>query len=449
MEGEFKLNTQRINIMFTILGAVFLWVLGFGISVLRSTSGSFSGSLISPNLDASFSWAMLSVYALIGILILRKSARQGVTTAKNVEPSAYHQMLDNLPVGVYRMTPSGTILEANRKFAQLLGYQNAEELKPLNVNDLYVKRSDRVAFLEKLRSSDVTSEFQLRRRDGRTVWIRDYPKATISLTGYITYLDGVFVETYGMDAITRDLNEDKRLDMKKMREQFISSVTHELRTPLVSIKGYVDYILSKQDGSVSESIRPSMEVIKRNTDRLFTLVNDLLDIQRIESGKLALKPESFNFREVLDHCAEELLPLIRQKNQKIHVNAPSGALTVQGDRLRLTEVLTNLLNNATKFTPSGGDIFVMVEEDTESLHVQVRDTGIGIDKADLERVFEPFAAIEKPTYIKGTGLGLSLVKRLIEAHSGKIWVDSAGKGQGTTFTFSLPKQKEELVTVHG
>jgi PAS domain S-box-containing protein len=378
-----------------------------------------------------------------------RTVGQEATAMQLGELEKYRRMLDNLPVGIYRINPNGKVLEANRKFAELLGYKSVQELKAVNVNDFYVSQSDRAAFVEKLRNSDLTAEFELRRKDRTTIWVRDYPKATISLNGYITHLDGVFVETHGIDAITRDIGEDKRLDMRRMREQFISSVTHELRTPLVSIKGYVDYILAMKDGSVPDSIRPSLEIIKRNTDRLFTLVNDLLDVQRIESGKFRLKLETFNLREILGNCIEEMAPVLKQKKQKIHVDAPAATLNIQGDRLRLTEVFTNLLNNAAKFTPDSGEIYVRVEEENDSIRISVRDTGIGIDKMDLERVFEPFAAIEKPTYIKGTGLGLSLAKRLVEVHGGKMWVDSPGKGQGATIAFTLPKRREEPVRMNG
>lgn len=374
----------------------------------------------------------------IGMLIFGRSRSDETEQVRDAE--TYRSMFENVPVGVYRVTPAGKVLQANRKFVELLGYQNIEELKSANINDLYVSKSDRMAFLDKLRTAELNGEFQMRRKDGRTIWVHDYPKATVSIDGYVTHVDGMAVETQEIEAITRDLNEDKRLDMKRMRAQFISSVTHELRTPLVSIKGYLDYILAKNDGSVSEAIRPSLEVIKRNTDRLFNLVNDLLDVQRIESGKLALKLETFDFNQILHHCMEEMLPILNQKGQKLTVDAPPGSLDLRGDRLRLTEILTNMLNNATKFTPEGGEVSVRVEQNSEFLRVFVHDTGIGIDKTDLERVFEPFSSIPKPSYIKGTGLGMSLAKRLIDAHGGKIWVDSQGRGEGATFAFELPRR---------
>jgi len=234
-----------------------------------------------------------------------------------------------------------------------------------------------------------------------------------------------------------------------MKGQFISAVTHELRTPLVSIKGYVDYVLAEDPKATLESVKTSIEVVKRNTDRLLELTNDLLDVQRMESGKLELKIQNVNFRDLIKECVEEIQPLIRQKNQHLHLEIPAGPLTIQGDHLRLSQVMMNLLNNATKFTPTGGDITVRAEEEIETgdLRISVKDTGIGINKSDIARVFEPFAAIEKATYYKGTGLGLSLTKKLVEAHGGTISAFSPGKGLGTTFTFTLLRKR--IVELHG
>jgi len=130
------------------------------------------------------------------------------------------------------------------------------------------------------------------------------------------------------------------------------------------------------------------------------------------------------------------------KKQRLRVEAPEKPLQIRGDRDRLSQVLMNLFGNASKFTSEGGTISLHVKELEDAVQVQVSDTGIGIRKEDLERVFEPFAAIEKPTYIKGTGLGLSITRGLIEAHGGKIWAESPGEGKGATFVFTIPREKK-------
>jgi two-component system sensor histidine kinase VicK len=301
-------------------------------------------------------------------------------------------------------------------------------------------------YLERLREAPVFAEFELQRNDGRTVWVREYPRATLSPDGTIEYVDGVCVETHGIDAIMRDITEHKKL--QSMKDHFIVAVTHELRTPLVSIKGYVDHIMAKEP-DLSTSIRSKIEVVRRNTDRLLELTNDLLNVQDFETGRLEIRPEKLPLQDTLKQCIEEIQPLLRDKKQEVKLEVTDKTLLVVADRLRLSEVVMNLLSNANKFTQNGGRIIIRVEEDDTAATVCVSDSGIGIDKKDLDRVFEPFAAIEKPSYFKGSGLGLSLTKKLIEAQGGKIWVTSLGKGLGVTFAFTLPKPKEEWIKVHG
>ena len=210
----------------------------------------------------------------------------------------------------------------------------------------------------------------------------------------------------------------------------------------------MDHIIAKEP-NLSNSLRSKIEVVKRNTDRLLQLTDDLLNVEDMETGRLEFKFETVNLHDALAQCVEELQPLLKDKGQEIRLEVPGNPLPVLCDRLRLNEVLMNILSNANKFTSNGGSITIRVEEDELAVTVSISDNGIGIDKKDLERVFEPFAAIEKPMYFKGTGLGLSLIKKLIEAQRGKIWATSLGKGQGATFAFTLPKSKEEYATIHG
>lgn len=362
--------------------------------------------------------------------------------SRNQTDGTLRSMLDNLPVGVYRSRREGQIVEANSGFARLLGYESPSELKQVNLNDVFVRESDRQSHLEKLRESQVFAEYELRRKDGTTVWVRDYPKPTLGFDGRIEYTDAVIMETYGIDAIVHDITEHRRLE--NVKDRFTIAVTHELRTPLISIIGYLDCVLAEDPKVMLKEVMQDLDVAKHNADRLLVLTNDLLDLQRMESGKIQLKLQTVNLRDLIKESVKEMEPLLTQKNQHVHIDLPADGLKVKGDYLRLSQVFTNLLNNAVKFTPSGGDITIRGEEEDDKLRVSVEDTGIGIDRKDIERIFEPFAAIEKPTYYKGTGLGLSLTRRMVEAHGGKILVNSPGKGHGTTFTILLPKKKKEV-----
>jgi PAS domain S-box-containing protein len=439
---------KRVTLILATLGLL-LWVLSAAFDYLTISSQSFLDWLIFkvPSNELLFRFVTLTMFALAGVALSRYSMSQE-SKIEELERSSekYATLLNNLPVGVYRTTPDGKILDANHQFAEILGYRDPEELQNVNLNEVYADKSDRQEHFQRLRKAPVFAEFELRRSDGRTVWVRDYPKATLKTDGTIAYVDSVCVETHGIEAIMRDIAEHKRL--QSMKDHFIVAVTHELRTPLVSIKGYVDHIIAKEPG-LSNNLKSKIEVVKRNTDRLLELTDDLLNIQDIETDRLEFKFETLNLHEAFSQSLEEIQPLLRDKGQEVRLEVPGKALRVVCDRLRLNQVLMNLLTNANKFTPNGGSITIRVEEDDTTVTISISDNGIGIDRKDLERVFEPFAVVEKPTYFKGTGLGLSLAKKLVEAQGGKVWATSIGKGHGATFAFTLPKSKEEWIRTHG
>ncbi len=299
-------------------------------------------------------------------------------------------------------------------------------------------------------------------------FVKDYALAIRSKSGKVTdvlYNATSFKDetgkTQGVFAAARDVTERREMDrlreqatasiledairrkeLEKMKNQFISAVTHELRTPLVSMKGYMDLALSAGPGQMSKEVESRLQVVKRNTDRLLSLVNDLLDVQRMQAGRLQLEIQPTDFNKVVDSCLTEIQPLLEEKKLSLRLEVPEGELRIEGDQARLCQALMNLLSNAAKFSPEGSEVTLHVEEENESIKVQVSDKGIGIRKEDLKRVFEPFTAIEKPTYVKGTGLGLSITKGLVESHGGRIWAVSEGEGKGATFSFTIPKRKE-------
>ena len=443
------MNKRRVLTLITV-GLLF-WVLSAIVDYFTPPPQPFLALLL-PNVSSQFLFSrvvVLSMLVTTGVLLGKNSTipyQDSDVDELRKSNEKYVSLLNNLPVGVYRATLDGRILNANHQFAEILGYKEPSELQKVNLNDICVDKSGRQEHLERLRNAPIFVEFELQRADGRTIWIRDYPRASLDANGTIAHIDGVCVQTQGIDAIMRDLTEHKRL--QNMKDHFIVAVTHELRTPLVSIKGYVDHIIAKEP-NLSNSLKSKIEVVKRNTDRLLQLTDDLLNVQNMESGRLEFKFETLNLQETITQCIDEIQPLLKDKGQETRLEIPGNPLTVVCDRLRLNEVLMNILSNASKFTPNGGSIIIRVEEDATTITVSITDNGIGIDKKDLKRVFEPFAAIEKPSYIKGSGLGLSLTKKLVEAQQGKIWATSLGKGQGATFAFTLPKSREEIVTIHG
>jgi signal transduction histidine kinase len=271
-------------------------------------------------------------------------------------------------------------------------------------------------------------------------------------TEYVVSLLAIFATTM-LTSLTwfnaRSLNRTERVRIQAeeklhgMREQFLSHVTHELRTPLGPLKVHLDYAVAGKLGAVSQKLESSLQVMKRSTDRLHQLTNELLDVRRIQAGKLQLNPERLNFREVLEQSIKEIEVVADQKKQRVHLEVSNEPLPVRGDPGRLGQVLANLLDNASKYTPEQGEITITVNADADTIRLILSDTGVGIRKEDLAKVFEPFSNIKKPSTIQSAGLGLSIAKGIVEAHGGKMWVQSDGEGKGATFTFTLPKLKEE------
>jgi len=320
------------------------------------------------------------------------------------------------------------VLDMNPAGVSIFGFDSLDELKKVNIKNLYVNRDDRKRFIEFANKGSVRDfDVRFRRKDGIIIdcIINSYP---------IRDESGRIVQFRG--SIT-DITERKR--MEKMRDKFISDVTDELLTPLVSIKGYL--ALAEESGPLPNEVKSDLEAVKRNADRLLKLTNDLLDIRRMDSGRFELDLRPLNLREVIEHCVGEIQPFVKEREPVFRVVVPEGTLSILGDKERLTQVVMNLLSNATEFTRHG-EISLHLSDDRAAIKVQVSDTGVGIDVKDLDRVFEPFAAITRSTYIKGVGLGLSVSKRLVEAHGGRIWVESLGEGKGATFSFALPKRKE-------
>jgi signal transduction histidine kinase len=244
-----------------------------------------------------------------------------------------------------------------------------------------------------------------------------------------------------VDERTRELKTalEEVEQLSKRKTDFISSVSHELRTPLTSIKGYSSILLAGTLGEIPPAVRERLEKINSHSDELTRMVNDLLDIARIESGKVVMHKVPVSLKETAEKAADLLSMQIKAKNIEFSC-AAAGIAEAFADRGQIERVFINLLSNAVKFTPAKGKIAVRATAAAGGIQVDVSDTGCGIPEEAQARLFEEFYRVDNPINegVKGTGLGLALVKRIIEAHEGKIWVKSK-PGSGTTFSFTLPR----------
>lgn len=231
--------------------------------------------------------------------------------------------------------------------------------------------------------------------------------------------------------------------ISKAKSDFISNVSHELRTPLTSVKGFSSLLVAEKFGKLPEEAKKRLETIDENVDKLVNMVNTLLDIARIESGKTEVKIAPADIAKSIRDAGEFLSPQMQAKAIKLVLDVPD-TLLVYMDKNLIDQVLINLVGNAIKFTPNGGQIKMGVKSGGSQAVVSITDTGYGIERENLEKIFQEFFRVDNTINVKakGTGLGLSLVKRIIEIHKEKIWVESEiGKGSTFYFTLNLAKEK--------
>jgi signal transduction histidine kinase len=225
----------------------------------------------------------------------------------------------------------------------------------------------------------------------------------------------------------------------RAKSEFVSIVSHELRTPMTSVRGYADMLEKGMAGTLSAQQAEFVRTINRNAERMQVLVSDLQDVSRIETGQLQLKIESATLAEALDSALQATQSQIEARSQQLTLEVPEDLPPVHADRARLTQVLTNLLSNAYKYTREGGQICVRAWLEDGYVHCAVADTGVGMTPEDQARLFTKFFRSEDPAVreVSGTGLGLCIVKSLVEMQGGQIRVESE-LGKGTTVRFTVP-----------
>ena len=248
-------------------------------------------------------------------------------------------------------------------------------------------------------------------------------------------------EFYGTVSVFRDISY--LIEVDRLKSEFVATVSHELRTPMTSIKGYVDILLMGVAGDLTEQQLRFLSVVQDNTQRLTILVNDLLDLSRIEAGQVHLTLQPLDLQHLVEEVMEEIqrLSITDEKSMKFNVDIPAGLPRITGDPERVRQILVNLLGNAYHYTPSEGYINLRAKCVGEEIQVDIQDNGVGIPPKEQDHIFERFYRGDNNLVIatSGTGLGLSIVNKLINMHNGHIWVQSSGiQGEGSIFSFTLP-----------
>lgn len=246
----------------------------------------------------------------------------------------------------------------------------------------------------------------------------------------------------GFAKVTRDMTERRRLheleSSSKRMSEFLAMLAHELRNPLAPIRNAVTIL--QLEPSPSPMVRSSRDMIDRQLSHMTRLVDDLLDVGRLTTGKIRFKAEQVAYAQVVARSVEAVRPLMDARRHRLTVHMPDGGMRVQGDATRLAQVLQNLLTNAAKYTPEGGQIELKVWLEGSLLHTSVRDNGAGLSLQAITQIFELFSQGDAQTAAResGLGIGLTLARSLVEMHGGTLSAASAGPGQGSTFSFFLP-----------
>ena len=278
-------------------------------------------------------------------------------------------------------------------------------------------------------------------------------------TSYVLFRDEITILSENFNAMAENLSDsyasleekveqrthelaearDEAVSANKSKTEFVSVVSHELKLPMTSIKGYSDLMLAGATGALNENQTSFLTTIRNNVNRMATLVSDLADISRIESGNLRLEPRSVPVWDVIDEVVTLTKTQVTQKNQVVTVDIPTELPKAWCDRNRLAQILTNLVSNANKYTPEGGAIMVQAIRKNGMIQVKVQDNGHGMTPEDQAKLFSKFfrSADDKIREASGTGLGLSITKNLIELQGGKVWFESEFR-KGTSFYFTVP-----------
>ncbi|MBM3275838.1 MAG: HAMP domain-containing histidine kinase, partial [Candidatus Sericytochromatia bacterium] len=278
------------------------------------------------------------------------------------------------------------------------------------------------------------------RGDTAVALIAAYPAKSSGFTLRDTEILGLFAEHIRLP-LERGAYLERVRDLVEAKEQFMRMLTHDLRNPLTSILSSLWTVTSDQFGLDADQQTLLIGNAFRSAQRLNGLLEDLLDLYRLEAGKLQLALSPVDMPGLLREALDQIGPVARNKGLAVAHELPDALPLVMGDRSKLFRVVSNLLSNAVKYT-FHGEVRVEIEVTGPALTIRVRDTGLGIPPEDADSLFQPFMRTKQTQHIKGCGLGLAFCRQMVEAHGGKIWVDSE-VGKGSTFNFSLPLSQEE------
>jgi PAS domain S-box-containing protein len=370
----------------------------------------------------------------------------------------YRLLFELSPIGICTLDLKGMVTSCNPAVWKRSGYSEAEFVGQHFSKIATIQTRDIPKFLRVFASivrGRVPPPFEVAydHKDGSSGWT-ELHIALLEAGGKklgIQVLQRDVTEHRLMEQEIKTKNEQLKLQNEELgkasraKSDFLARMSHELRTPLNVIMGFAELMLDQVPGEINEEQRQCLDDILTSSRHLLGLINEVLDLSKVEAGKVELRLKNIALAEVVDSVTSAMMAVISQRRQSLDVDLAKGLPQLKADEARLRQVFFNLLSNASKFTPDGGKIRVGALRKDGFCQVTVSDNGIGIKKEDLKQIFEPFYQSDNlaTRERKGTGLGLTLVREIVEMHGGQIWVES-DYGKGSNFVFTLPLVTAEV-----
>lgn len=392
----------------------------------------YAGAQLTSAIDTTL--VLGSLYLLMAVVIgWLKQTIDGLIESEANEKHRLRAIMEQLPVGVTITNSKGYVVLVNKKVESILGVKiplgtkvGDDPILPtmLNNNKAYVPSQGPLSQVLYGKKTTAAKDFIVTRRDGKKLYLQTTASAIHNRGGKLI----------AAAQIVHDTTQQRELEKRK--DDFVNMASHELKTPLTSMKLYLDFLSRRMKEYDDDRATKTLNSIKHQTERLQELVNDLLDVSRIQTGKLTFTKEFFRIDELVAETVEDLKGMAKKQEIIIIGKAP---IKVNADRFRMYQVLTNLITNAVKYSADGKEIRIKVKRRNGEVIVSVQDFGIGIARDQQKKVFERLYQVvdDGGKAFPGFGMGLYISKEIITRHKGRIWVVSE-KGKGSTFYFSLP-----------